>query len=175
MAKTIMIVGKGNEVARLSYNSQKNSFKATNFESVVGADVKGNVRINCLSVLVHTMQQLKEMKAEESSEITTVYTIGLVSDMISKGTFKYWINGEGKKLNGDDVSDIELALWNKFTGLYLEMYMNIIIKNVSDCSLPAKPRFKPSVEQQNLAKLAEKVWDRVIPSEPEEEIEEEAL
>jgi hypothetical protein len=165
MAKTVFIVGAGNDVARLSYDTASNKFKTTEFEPSVDGSVKGNVRINALAVVNHTLRQLKEGGLFENKEIQTIYTVGLVTDMIHKGTIKFWLNSDGKKFDGSDVNEVEMGLWNEFIALYMENFTKIVIRNIKDAQLPEYPKFKPSQEDKNLDKLQKMVWLMVKPVE----------
>lgn len=167
--KSILIVARGSEVARLSYDSKVNTSKTAVFEAVAG----DNTRANALAVVNHSLRQLKESGCAKG-DIVTIYTVGLVSDMVANGTFKYWIR-EGKKNDGSPVEDVELGLWKEFAELYQEMFLNINIKNISTLKLPERSKFKPTKEQMILDKLVAKAWELIqAPAEPQFE-ESEAL
>lgn len=176
MARTIMVVGRGTSVARLSYDGKKNTYKATEFQAVVDSNVQGCTRINCLAVVVHTMTQLRDtVKIQDTNEVANIFTVGLVSDMVHRGTFKHWLNGEGKKLDGSEVSETEMNLWREFTELYKDLFMNVNIRNISDTSIPEKSKFKVSAEQKALNQLTAKVWEMVKDEEPAQEQDVEGL
>jgi hypothetical protein len=162
----LIIVGRGGEVCRVSNNPVKGTTKLLNYDPCVPANVTGANRINCLSIVVATLQQLKEAKMDEGKDIATIYTVGLVSDMIHNGTFKYWLNGGAKKLDGSDVDEHEIALWTEFVGLYKELFMNVNFKNVSSLNPPKNLRVRLTQDQIALNKLASMAWERVAPAEP---------
>jgi hypothetical protein len=174
--RNIVIVGRGDSVSRISYDATARKASAQDYNGIVGADVKGSTRINCLSVVVRTMEQLKEKDLSKETAPTLILTIGMVVDSINDGTFKYWILGDGKKLSGDAVNETELELWNKFAELYKDMYLYVTFKNVSNVKIPKNPRYAISMEQRALNEYAEKAWDRIKVTAPEiEESEDEAL
>jgi hypothetical protein len=174
--RNIVIVGRGDSVSRISYDAKARKASAQDYNGIVGADVKGSTRINCLSVVVRTMEQLKEKDMSADTTPTLILTVGMVVDTINSGTFKYWVLDGGKKLSGDAVNETELELWNRFTELYKEMYLYITFKNVSDVKIPKNPRYAISMEQRALNEYVEKAWDRIKVTAPEiEETEDEAL
>lgn len=174
MSRRIFIVGRKDAVSRVSFDGK--SAKAQDYEAAVPASVEACTRINCLAVLTRTMEQLSTLDLSKEHEPTVVYTIGMVADAISRGTFKYWLLNAGKKLSGEALNATEMELWTKFSGLYKDMFEHIIIKNVSDCTLPKNSKFTISQDQRLDAEYAEKAWDRVKVIVPEiEESESEAL
>jgi len=177
MARNVIIVGRGNSISRLIYDPATQKASATDYTGLVNTEIKGSTRINCLSVLVRTLQQLSEKEGFlEETTPTVVYTVGMVADTINNGTFKHWLLGEGKKLNGEAVNESELELWQEFSRLYTELFSHIIIKNVADIRIPKNPRYAISMEQRILNDFVEKAWDRIKVTAPEiEESDDEAF
>ena len=174
--RNIVIVGRGNSVARISYDAVARKASAQDYNGIVAAEVKGSTRINCLSVIVRTMEQLAEKDLSEETNPTLILTVGMVVDMINDGTFKYWVLGGGKKLSGEEVNATEIELWNKFADLYKEMYLYVTFKNVADIKIPKNPKFAISMETRALNDYVEKAWDRIKITAPEiEETNDEAL
>lgn len=162
----IMVVSRGGEVCRISQNPSKGTTKKMVYEACVEPSIQGATRINCLSIIVETMRKLKEGKLEETKDIATIYTVGLVSDMVDHGTFKHWMNNGGKKLDGSAVNETELLLWGEFVTLYKELFMNLNFKNISAISIKDNARFRPTKEQIALSKLATMAWESVAEAEP---------
>lgn len=174
--RNIVIVGRGNSVARISYDAVARKASAQDYNGIVATDVQGSTRINCLSVVVRTMEQLAEKDLSAETTPTLILTVGMVVDNINDGTFKYWVLGGGKKLSGDAVNDTELELWNRFAELYKELYLYVTFKNVADIKIPKNPRYAVSMEQRALNDYVEKAWDRIKVTAPEiEESDNEAL
>lgn len=171
--RNIFIVGRSTAVVRLSYDAVARKANLKEFEGIVNETVKGVSRINCLAVVVATMEQLKAMKdagdLAEDKTPTLIITLGMVTDMIADGTFKYWAKNGGVKSDGTAVDSKESEAWAAFAALYQELYMDVTFKNVSDVKLPKNPRYAISMEQRTLADYAEKAWDRVKITAPEVE------
>lgn len=163
-------------MTRISYDSQVRKATAQDYTGIVGADVKGSTRINCLSVVVRTMEQLAEKDLSNETAPTLILTVGMVVDSINDGTFKYWLLGGGKKMSGEEVNDTELELWARFAELYKELYMHVTFKDVASIRIPRNPKFAVSMEQRTLNDYIEKAWDRIKITAPEiEEGNDEAL
>lgn len=155
----IYIAGRSSAVARIMLNTEKNKFTSLEYEAVVPSTVKASTRINCLAGLVHTMRQLQENK-DRLKGINVIYVVGLVSDAITKGTFKYWL-ADGKTSNGEALHETELELWSEFAELYQDLYLNVVIKNISSATLPRNSRFAITNEMRVDDKFSKMVWDLV--------------
>lgn len=176
--RNIIIVGRGNGLTRVTYDSTANKANAKDFTGVIDSRVGASTRINALSIVVLTMEQLFAKK--EAGELdaekypTQIFTLGLVTDMIDNGTFKFWLKS-GAKSDGEAIHPDELELWAKFSELYVQMYTDLVFKNVSRLKLPkGNTRYAISNEDRILADYAEKAWDRVkiqVPDLVEEESE----
>ena len=175
--RNIIIVGRSESVARITYDTVARKASAQDYiGGGVPASVSGATRINCLNVVVRTMEQLAEKDLSEEVSPTLICTIGMVVDVINNGSFKYWLLGSGTKMNGESVNETELKLWERFAELYSQLYLFITFKNVSDLKIPKNTRYAISMEQRALAEYAEKAWDRVKVTAPEiEEVEGDAL
>ena len=155
----IYIAGRSSAVARIMLNTEKNKFTSLEYEAVVPSTVKASTRINCLAGLVHTMRQLQENK-DRLKGINVIYVVGLVSDAITKGTFKYWL-ADGKTSNGEELHETELELWSEFAELYQDLYLNVVIKNISSAALPRNTRFAITNEMRLDDKMSKLVWEKV--------------
>lgn len=168
--RNIIIVGRGSEVARVTYDSVANRANAKDFTGVIPSNVAAATRINTLSVVVLTMEQLLTKKQagelEQEKHPTQIVTVGLVTDMIDMGTFKYWLKS-GAKSDGTAVHPAELEMWAKFAELYVQLYTDITFKNVSKLKLPKNTRYAISNEDRILADYAAKAWDRIQITAPE--------
>lgn len=174
----IIIVGRGNGLTRVSYDSTANKANAKDYTGVIDSMVASSTRINALSVIVLAMEQLLEKNVDGSlsaeKQPTQIFTLGQVTDMIDNGTFKYWLKNGGKKSDGEAVHADEIELWTRFSELYKELYLDITFKNVSKLKLPKNSRYAISNEDRILADYAAKAWDRVkiqVPELVEEESE----
>lgn len=155
----IYIAGRGGNTARVMLNQEKNKFSSLEYEAVVPSTVKASTRINCLAGLVHTLQQLQEHK-DKLKGVSVIYTIGMVADAIIKGTFKYWLL-DGKTSNGEALHETELELWSEFAELYQDLYLNVVIRNISSAALPRNTRFAITNEMRLDDKFSKTVWDLV--------------
>lgn len=169
--RNIIIVGRGSEVARVTYDSVANKANAKDFTGVIPTTVAASTRINTLSIVVLTMEQLLAKKEagelDSEKQPTQIVTVGLVTDMIDMGTFKYWLKS-GTKSDGTAVHPAELEMWAKFAELYVQMYTDITFKNVSKLKLPkGNTRYVISNEDRILADYAAKAWDRIQITAPE--------
>ena len=165
MSRNIIIVGRGEQVTRMVTNG-KNA-KAVDYSSVVSENVSGATRINCLAVLVRTLEQLKDKKDKDGLEdVTNIYTISMVVDMVNRGTFKHWAQNSWKKNDGSNVNEVEKELWEKFSDLYIDLFWNVTIKDASTARVPRNPRYQVTQEQRALDFYVRSAWDRVKPVEP---------
>lgn len=167
MSRNIIVVGKGNSVARLIFDMETKKAKAIDYDGAVSSSVNGATRINNLAVVVRTMEQLAEKDMSENKTVTTFYTVGMVTDMIHRGTFKHWMLNDGKKADGSAVNETELDLWNRFAELYTQLYMHVTFKDVATAKLPRNPRYAISEEQRLLDGYVKSAWERIKPEEPE--------
>lgn len=149
----ILIVSKGGGALRLIRNRTSGKVTKTEYEEVAS----GATRVNALKGVVCTLEQIYDTR-DKISGVVNIYTVGLVADVVQRGTFKYWLL-EGKTSNGQELNPVELELWKKFVELYTKMYGFINIKNISSASVPRNPKFHVSREQQALARLASIAWD----------------
>lgn len=178
--RNIIIVGRGPASVRMTYDAVQRKTKKTEFTGIVDERVLGSTRINALTVVVATLEQIKALKEaggmDADTTPTQIITLGMVVDMISDGTFKYWLKNGGKKSDGSDVHPKELEAWQAFSVLYAELFNDVTFKNVADLKLPRNPRFAISNDQRLLAEYAEKAWDAVKIAVPEiEECEGDSL
>lgn len=180
--RTIIIVARGNGMTRVSYDSTTNKANAGDFTGKIPMTVLGATRMNGLALVNSTLRKLKEMKDAGTLELETtptlIWTLGMITDMIDNGTFKYWLKNGGKKNDGTPVHADEVILWNEFAELYTELYMDVTFKNVAKATIPTgRTRYPITQEQRTIAGFAEKAWDRVKIQVPEleEESDGEAL
>ena len=166
MSRNVIVVGKGSSVSRLVFDMETKKAKAVDYDHAVASTVTGAVRINALAVVVRTMEQLQEKIQAGENSVTTIYTLGMVTDMIHRGTFKHWILNDGKKNDGSEVNSTELELWNKFAELYTSMYMNLTFKDVATAVLPRNPKYAITDEQRLLDSYVKSAWERIKPEEP---------
>lgn len=157
----MVIVGQGNAVTRVAYNTATRAAGFQDYEPTVGVDIKGATRINTLAVVVRTLEQLAEKDLTTESEPTVFYTLNQVTDFVHNGTFKFWLLNGGKKQGGEDVTEVEIGLWTRFAELYSQMYNHIIFKDVSSVNVPKNPRFTVSMDIKILAEFVDKSWERV--------------
>lgn len=155
----IYIAGRGGNTARVMFNQEKNKFSSLEYEAVVPSTVKASTRINSLAGLVHTLQQLQEHK-DKMNGVSVIYIVGMVSDAITKGTFKYWLI-DGKTSNGEALNETEIELWQQFAELYQDLFMNVVIRNISSATLPRNSRFAITNEMRVDDKFSKMVWDLV--------------
>lgn len=152
----ICVVSKGAGAVRLIRGNGK--VTKTEYEAVVPASERASTRVNALGGVVHTLRQLQESR-DKITGIVNIYTVGLVSDVVQRGTFKYWLL-EKKTSDGQELNPAEIELWEEFLELYTELFSFVNIKDISTASIPQNPRFRVSREQQALAKLASMAWDK---------------
>jgi len=166
----VLLASRGGVVGRVSFNPAKvgvegespvSTFK---FDGVVSATTKGATRINTLTVLVHTLEQLSVMKPDMEKEPVVIFATGVVADVIESGTFKYWVR-LGSTSKGDKLLPEEIELWDKFSKLYSSMYGDVIIKNISKAKLYKNSKYTITQQQQIDAKLCEMAWD-LVPKTP---------
>jgi len=153
------IVGRGENVARVMLNTEKNKYSTLMYEAVVSDSTRASTRINCLAGLVHTMRQLQEHK-DKLKGVSVIYVVGMVSDAIQKGTFKYWLL-DGKTSNGETLHETEIELWQQFAELYKDMYLNVVIRNISNAVLPRNSRFAITNEMRVDDKFSRMAWELV--------------
>lgn len=168
----IYIAGRNGATARVFLNAATGKFSSNEFEPVVPYSMKASTRINCLGALVYTLGELKEKK-DNLKGVSAIYTVGMVADAISRGTFKYWLL-DGKTSSGEELSQEEIGLWNEFTQLYMELFTNVVIKNISTASLPRTTKYMVTSEMRMDDKYSKLVWDKVPNVEDSQEEVEDA-
>lgn len=167
----VYIPARGASVSRVVFNQESSKFSTLEYDAVVPASVKASTRINALAGVVHTLSQFKEKGIKG---IAVVFTVGLVSDAITKGTFKYWL-ASGENSSGEKLNETEVELWNQFAELYSEMYLNVVIKNISSATLPRNTRFAITNEQRIDDKYSKLAWDKLPEVGEAEEVEGDAF
>lgn len=163
----VYIPARGTAVSRLVFNQASSKYAVLEYDSVVGSDVKAATRINALAGLVHTLNQFKE---KGLTGVNVIYTVGLVSDQIQRGTFKYWI-AEKKTSSGEPLHETELELWEAFAEVYQDLFLNVVIKNLSSATIRRGSQFAISNEQRIDDKYAQLAWDKLPAVGEAEEIE----
>lgn len=97
---------------------------------LVETDIANSARINCLSRTVDVLKQLTENKNFTENTEIKVFTIGLVADIVNKGTFKKWLRNGGVRSDGTKIPEVELQLWRDFFELFQNNFNSIEIYNV---------------------------------------------
>lgn len=152
----VFVVSRGGGAARIMRNRVSGKVTQTEYEEVASGE--RSTRVNALAGVVHTLRQLYDAR-DKISGIVNIYTVRLVSDIIQRGTFKYWLL-DGKTSDGQELSQTELELWKEFLNLYTEMFAVVNIKDISSVNIPKSPRFRITRDQAVLAKLASMAWDK---------------
>lgn len=171
-AMRFYIAGRNNITGRVYLNMGNNGVQYNEYEATVADTVKGSTAINALAVMTRTMQQIKDMKENNVvfTEPIVIYTLGMVSDQITRGTFKYWV-ASGKRNSGQELPEVEMNLWKEFTALYQDLFLDVIIKNISSASVPKKSKYPISKQQRNDDKIVGMLWDK-IPASSIQKLEE---
>ena len=162
----VFIAGKNGVTGRVFVNMDTQEPKFTEYKEVVTATEKGATGINALNAMVKTMAQLKDLKDNGTTftEPVIIYNLGMVADQIERGTFKYWLN-TGARLNGTELTPIEMNLWTEFAGLYQELFLDVIIKNISTATPPKNSKYPVTAQQKFDGVIATRLWDK-LPKEP---------
>lgn len=154
----VFIVSRGTGAVRIMKNKANGKITQTEYETVVPASERASTRINALGGVVHTLRQLQENR-DKITGIVNIYTVGILSDVIQRGTFKYWLL-EKRTSDGQELNPAEIELWEEFLELYTSLFAFVNIKDIRTASIPQNPKFRVSREQQVLAKLASMAWDK---------------
>lgn len=164
MSKSIIIVGRNCAISRCVYDQAERKKMFIDYSSVVPSTTVGATRINALAVVNRTLTQIQEKLAAPGAvagEPTTIYTLGIVTDMIHNGTFKFWLANDGHKKDGSAVDPMEMELWREFSELYSALYNNICFKDVAKLKIQERPKYPISTEQRVLFQVLEETWKRV--------------
>lgn len=120
------------KVATFLLSSDVKQAKAFVTTGKITTDFANSARINCLSEMIDNINKMtaNENFVEDKTELK-IWTLGIVSDIVNKGTFKKWINNGGKKSDETSISDIELQLWKDFAIVYAKHFNSIEVYNTN--------------------------------------------
>jgi hypothetical protein len=161
--KNLVIVSFGQEVARVSYDTKGGSPKATTYEALAGE----SNRTNCLAIVIHTMEQLKEAKIKDN---ISIYGLNVVVNTITR------LNNTKKTLSainiddeesiltaffeGLNVSELEKELWEKFLAINTDMPL-VRFNSLPNKAVVDKMKKSTSGFERNLAKAIVTAWSRL--------------
>ena len=183
MAKEIFIVSRGNEVARVSHDRKTRKTTVKNFEPIEGE----SNRCNCLSITVHSMQQLKKINYKDQ---VVIYGLNLINNPIGRlinakkmvESFKDDLPKGVKPedaifkafAKGLELSEVEANLWKEFIKLDNEFEDNLRFYKISSIKVD-DPENEKNAWKLRLHTLQASAWDRLPEIEEGEAEEEDAV
>jgi len=183
MAKDMFIVSRGDEVVRISHDRKTRKTTAKNFEPIEGE----SNRCNCLSITVHSMEQLKAIGYKDQ---VVIYGLNLVNNPIGRlinakkmvESFKEDLPKGVKPedaifkafAKGLELSKVEEDLWKEFIKLDNEFESKIRFYKIANIKVD-DPENEKNEWKLRLHNLQASAWDRLPELESGEVEEEDAV
>lgn len=160
MEKRIYLATKANTTLGVDFNITKN--KALLIPAIqYNTNQTGfaGIRECALYALVEELKKVKEYVAEVNRPVY-IYVIKALHDVISNGTYKYWIL-TGTKSNGELIPEEEMKLWIEFHTLYSELGLYVHIKDIFTCKLPKNSKYRPDKLKKAGDVYSRSLWDKL--------------